>query len=293
MHIKDIYKKKPVISLEIFPPKPENPIDTIFKTIEELKDLDPDFISVTYGAGGSSKAHTVQIANAIKNTYNIEALAHLTCISSTSGEIDDILDRLKADNVQNILALRGDYPAGSGFTAPEQPCYRYARDLVSHIKAKGSFCIGAACYPEGHIECGNALQDLRNLKEKVDQGVDFLITQLFFDNELFYGFKEKLDILGVNIPISVGVMPVINKKQIERITKLCGATLTPRFRRILEKYEHDPEALKQAGIAYATEQIIDLISYGIDGIHLYTMNRPEIARKIIMDISSIRSFFKK
>ena len=288
MLIKDLYNKKPVISLEIFPPKQTTPISTIYHTIDGLKDLKPDFISVTYGAGGSSRAYTSEIANILKNKYNVETLAHLTCCNSTSNEIEDILNELKAHNVENILALRGDNP-NDNFTEFSNPQFKHASDLVKHIKNHKNFCIGGACYPEGHIECSSKVNDLKYLKAKVDNGLDFLITQIFFDNEMLYDFLERLDILGIKIPISAGVMPVINKKQIERITEMCGSKLTKKFKRIIEKYEYCPEALKEAGITYATEQIIDLLSFGIDGIHLYTMNKPEVARKIFSNISNIRS----
>lgn len=291
MKIKKLFNKSPVISLEIFPPKPESPIDTVLDTIEALSDLKPDFISVTYGAGGSSKSHTLKIADIIKNKYNIEALAHLTCINSTKNDVAGILKELKDSGIENILALRGDIPQNEDFDLSAKRDFKYAKDLVNYIKESGDFCIGGACYPEGHIECSDNVSDLHHLKEKVDTGVDFLITQLFFDNNLFYDFKEKLDILGVNIPVSAGIMPVINKKQIERITNLCGASIPLKFGRILDKYEHNPEALKEAGIAYATEQIIDLLSAGVDGIHLYTMNRPEVARKILGQIWNIRKHF--
>jgi len=291
MYIKDLFNKKPVISLEIFPPNPTSPITSIYNTLEGLKELKPDFISVTYGASGTSKAYTVEIANIIKNTYNIEALAHLTCYNSTKEEIDSILKELKEKNIENVLALRGDLPKDFNTTQISDVPFNNANDLVHLINAYGGFSIGGACYPEGHIDCKSTLDDLKNLKEKVFCGVDFLITQLFFDNEIFYNFKEKLDILGVSVPVSAGIMPVINKKQIERITSMCGATLTPKFKRILNKYEYNSEALTEAGIAYATEQIIDLLSFGVDGIHLYTMNRPDVARKIISDISNIRNCF--
>jgi methylenetetrahydrofolate reductase (NADPH) len=291
MKIKEFFKNKPVISLEIFPPKPEAPIDTILSTIDQLSDLKPAFISVTYGAGGGTKSHTVKIADIIKNKYNIEALAHLTCVGATRADIDSILEQLRKSNIENIMALRGDFPAGFDPTSGTHGQYKYAGNLIEHIKKAGGFCIGAACYPEGHIECPDKVQDLKHLKLKVEKGADFLITQLFFDNEMFYSFKEKLEILGVNLPVSVGIMPVINKKQIERITGLCGATIPVKFRRILDKYGDNPAALKEAGIAYATEQIIDLLSFGVDGIHLYTMNRPEVARGIISQISEIRSFY--
>lgn len=291
MKIKELYKNKPVISLEIFPPKPETPIDTVLDTIDALSDLKPAFISVTYGAGGGTKSHTAKIADIIKNKYNIEALAHLTCIGSTRQDIDSTLEQLRKSNIENIMALRGDFPNGVGPASQEHAQYRYAKDLIDHIKETDNFCIGAACYPEGHIECPDRVENLKHLRLKADSGADFLITQLFFDNNLYYSFMEKLDILGVDLPVSAGIMPVINKKQIERITGLCGATLPVKFRRILDRYGDNPAALKEAGIAYATEQIIDLLSGGADGIHLYTMNHPEVARKIISHISDIRSFF--
>lgn len=288
MKIKELFKEKPVISLEIFPPKPEAPIDTIFKTIHELADLDPAFISVTYGAGGSGKGHTVEIADAIQNKYGINALAHLTCINSTKEEINNVLQELKDANVENVLALRGDKPQGVSSKELEGNTYKYASDLIDHIKEFGGFSIGAACYPEYHTEAVDKVSDLRSLRDKVNRGTDFLITQLFLDNNYFYDFKEKLDLMDITVPVSAGIMPVINKKQIERITSLCGTNIPDKFKRILSKYEHNPESLKDAGIAYATEQIIDLLSSNVDGIHLYTMNQPEVARRIIEPISSIR-----
>lgn len=288
MKIKDLFKGKPLISLEIFPPKPEAPIDTIFNTIHELAYLDPAFISVTYGAGGSGKGHTVEIADVIQNKYGIDALAHLTCINSTTEEISSILQELKDANVENVLALRGDKPRGVSSKELINNQYKYASDLIEHIGKFGGFSIGGACYPEYHTEATDRVSDLRNLRSKVNGGTDFLITQLFLDNNYFYDFKEKLDLMDITVPVSAGIMPVINKKQIERITSLCGTNIPDKFKRILNKYEHNPEALKDAGIAYATEQIIDLLSSGVDGIHLYTMNKPEVARRIIEPISSMR-----
>ena len=288
MKIKKLFGDKPVISLEIFPPKPEAPIDTILNTIHELADLDPAFISVTYGAGGSGKGHTVEIADAIQNKYGINALAHLTCINSRPEEIDRVLQDLRDVNVNNVLALRGDRPQGISEKELENNIYKYASDLIDHIKKFGGFSIGAACYPEYHAEAKDRVTDLKNLRYKVNQGTDFLITQLFLENNYFYDFKEKTDLMDIEIPISAGIMPVINKKQIERITTLCGVNIPDKFKRILSKYGDSPEALKDAGIAYATEQIIDLLSSGVDGIHLYTMNQPDVARRIIEPISSIR-----
>lgn len=281
--------KKPVISFEIFPPKKDSPIETIYNTLEGLKDTKPDYISVTYGAGGSSTNRTVEIAHLIKKKYEIESLAHLTCITSTSQEIDSILSSLKENDIKNILALRGDLPQDPAIAFPTPLHFRYASDLISYIKSKGDFSVGGACYPEGHPDCESLDNDVINLKSKVEAGLDFLITQLFFDNDKFYNFIDLMSKYGIsNIPVSAGIMPVLNTKQIKHITALTSATMPKKFLRIMERYEHLPEALKEAGIAYATEQIIDLLSWGIDGIHVYTMNKPEIAKKITENIFNIR-----
>ncbi|MCR4440630.1 MAG: methylenetetrahydrofolate reductase [NAD(P)H] [Peptococcaceae bacterium] len=292
MHIKDIFSsKKPVISFEIFPPKTDSPIETIYSTLEGLKGLKPDYISVTYGAGGSTTTRTVEIATLIKKKYGVESLAHLTCITATRQQINEILQQLKEKGIDNILALRGDLPQDPNFVFPTPLHYRYARDLILELKENWDFSVGGACYPEGHPDCDSMEKDLLHLKEKVEAGLDFLITQLFFDNEKFYNFKDLTVKYGIDrIPIDAGIMPVLNKKQIERITSLCRATMPKKFIRIMDRYEHNPEALKEAGIAYATEQIIDLLSWGVDGIHIYTMNRPEVARKIVENISSIREY---
>jgi len=290
MLIKDLFtSKKPVISFEIFPPQKDSSIESIYKTIDALAPLRPDYISVTYGAGGSSASRnkTVEIASIIKNKYDIEALAHLTCISSTKDEVDYILKQLKESNIENVLALRGDFPQDPDFKFPEPLQFNHAVDLVKHIKQDNYFCVGGTCYPEGHIEASDIKSDLFNLKNKVDNGTDFLITQLFFDNNYFYNFKEKTDLMGIATPIEVGVMPVINSRQVKRIASLCGANIPEKFSKIIEKYIDKPEALKDAGIAYATEQIVDLLSSGVSGIHIYTMNNPEVAKKIVYNISSI------
>lgn len=292
MYIKDIFsRKKPVISFEVFPPQKDYSIDSIYKTIDELAFLNPDYISVTYGAGGNSENRnkTVEISSIIKNKYNIEALAHLTCIASTKNEVNEVLEQLRKNNIENVLALRGDLPQDPNFKFPDPLHFRYAVDLVESIKKHGDFCIGGACYPEGHIERSSMEDDLENLKKKVEAGTDFLISQLFFDNNFFYDFKQKADAKGINVPIEVGVMPVINSRQIKRIANLCGAHVPEKFVKILDKYKDNPEALKDAGIAYATEQIIDLISSGVDGIHIYTMNNPQVAKKIVSNISSVVS----
>lgn len=289
MKINEIYNiKKTVISLEIFPPKLDSPIETIYKTLDGLADINPDFISVTYGAGGKAKDRTVEIASRIKKEYHIESLAHLTCISSTKEQIKDTFAEMKADGIENILALRGDLPEDPDFEFPDPLHYEHAEDLIREVREEGGFSIGAACYPEGHIDCENLVQDVKYLREKVDMGADFLITQLFFDNELFYRFMDAIDLAGIEVPVSAGIMPVLNKNQILRITKLSGCELPPKFMRILDRYEHNPEALKEAGEAYAIEQIIDLMAWGVRGIHLYTMNKPDTARRIIGNIENVR-----
>ncbi|QGU94760.1 methylenetetrahydrofolate reductase [NAD(P)H] [Clostridium bovifaecis] len=290
MHIKNIFSnKKPIISFEVFPPHKDYSIDSIYKTIDELAPLNPDYISVTYGAGGNSvgKNKTVEIASIIKNKYDIEALAHLTCIGSTKYEVNEVLKALNENNINNVLALRGDLPQDPSFKFPSRLHFRYAVDLIGEIKKQGDFCIGAACYPEGHIECESFNKDIKNLRKKVDSGADFLISQLFFDNNFFYNFRGKANAEGIKVPIQVGIMPVINSRQIRRIASLCGAHIPEKFEKIVDKYIDKSEALKDAGIAYATEQIIDLLSSGVDGIHIYTMNNPEVAKRIVSNIFSI------
>lgn len=292
MLIKDILKnKKPTISFEIFPPKKEYPLEKLYDTVEQLKDLNPDFISVTYGAGGSTKDLTVEIASKIKNEMGIETMAHLTCLNTKKEEIDSILSQLKDNNIKNILALRGDPPLEKVLSKSE---FNYANDLIEYINKKNNcISIAGACYPEGHIDNLDKIDDLKNLKKKCDSGVDFLITQLFFDNELYYKFLEKLSLLNIDIPVIPGILPVMSVRQIKTIQSLSGCNLPPKFVRIIEKYGDNPIALKEAGIAYATEQIIDLLSYGVDGIHLYTMNKAKETRDIISRISNIRNSFLK
>jgi len=291
MSIKDIFieKKRPLLSFEIFPPKKDSPIEMIYQTIEGLIDLNPDFISVTYGAGGSNKDRTVEIASLIKNKYGVESLAHLTCISSQKDEIEQILTSLKNNNLENVLALRGDLPQDPNFKFPTPLHYRYAKDLIHHIKQKDYFSISAACYTEGHIECANLAQDIAYLKEKVDAGTDFLITQLFFDNEHLYDFMNKIRKAGINVPVIAGIMPLFNKKQIERSLMLSNTTLPKKLTRILEKYGNNDKVLLEAGIIYASDQIAELLAWGIDGIHIYSMNRAQTVKRIVENISVFRN----
>lgn len=290
MKIKDkLNEKKPLISFEIFPPKANYPVDTIYNTIDELYNLNPDFMSVTYGAGGSTKDKTVEISSYIQNKYNLTSIAHVTCISSTKNELDNILNSLKENNVQNVLALRGDYP--KDFAPGDFPGdgYKNSAELIEYFKINSDLGIGAACYPEKHPDAKDLNSDIDFLKRKMDAGADFLVTQMFFDNELFYDFYDKAQKKGINLPIITGIMPILNKRQIDTIINLTGNSIPKKFRRLLEKYENNPEALKEAGMSYAVSQIIDLLSWGIDGIHIYTMNKPSTARKILGSITAIRS----
>lgn len=284
MKIKDIIdKNQATFSCEVFPPKNYMNIDKTKAVVDEICALNPDFISVTYGAGGGTSKQTVEIAEYI-NQRGVTALAHLTCASSNKQEVVDAINKLKAYGIENILALRGDIPEESKDKTRD---YTYAYELINEIKKHGDFCIGAACYPEGHVECESMEQDLINLKNKVDCGVDFLTTQMFFDNSAFYSFMFRALKKNIDVPIIAGIMPMTNSKQIERSCQLSGATLPTRFCRIADKFGDNPEAMKQAGIAYATEQIIDLIANGVKGIHLYTMNKPDVAASIMSNLSYI------
>lgn len=277
--------ERTVFSFEVFPPKRDHAIDTIYETLDELQDLKPDFISVTYGASGSlADNSTCEIASAIKHRYGIESAAHLTCVNSTKEEVTEVLRRLHENEIENILALRGDIVPD----VPRMNDFKYASELVSFIKETDyDFGISGACYPEGHQNSRNQVDDILNLKKKVDAGAEHLISQLFFDNNLFYDFVEKARIAGINVPIEAGIMPVVNKKQIERMVSLCGASLPSKFTKMMSRYEHKPEAMRDAGIAYAVNQIVDLVSQGVDGIHLYTMNNPYIARRISESVKSL------
>jgi methylenetetrahydrofolate reductase (NADPH) len=279
----EFFKKKTVLSYEVFPPKRTSPVNTIYDTLSELKELSPDFISVTYGAGGGENNNqTFEIASAIKS-YGIESVLHLPCIGLTKEDVSAKLKELKRAGIENILALRGDVPSEGCI----QGDFRYASDLIAFIKSQGDFNILAACYPEGHIEAESKLEDIRNLKRKVDAGANHLVTQLFFDNEFFYSFIERCQLADINVPIEAGIMPVINKKQIERMASLCGVTVPKKFVTMMERYENNPIAMRDAGIAYAIDQIVDLTAQGVDGIHLYTMNNSYIARKIHEAIHSL------
>lgn len=277
MKIADKFNQgKTVFSFEVFPPKKTSPIETVYSTLEQLKELQPDYISVTYGASGSAADNTLEIASKIKNDLGVEALAHLTCVNSTKAEIDQVLASFREANIDHILALRGDLIPD---TEPKTD-FRYASELCSYISRYGGFHLAGACYPEVHVEAENEVEDVLNLKQKVEAGAEHLITQLFFDNSAFYRFMERVKIAGIRVPVQAGIMPVVNKKQIEKMVSMCGASLPVKFTKIMQKYESNPEALRDAGIAYAIEQIVDLLANDVDGIHLYTMNNPFVAAKI-------------
>lgn len=283
MKISEILKNKKTVSFEVFPPNKIFTLEQVYDVIDKLSDFNPDFISVTYGAGGSTRGNTTAIASKIKNINKIEALAHLTCIGAEKKEIDGILKELKNNNIENIMALRGDFPQDREYSTKD---FKYASDLVKYIKQDNYFSVGGAFYPEGHQET-NDLLDLFNLKTKVDSGTDFLISQIFFDNEKFYEFREKLQKLNITTPLIAGIMPITNGKQIRRITSMCGCSIPEKLQKILDKYEDNPESMAQAGIAFAMEQIIELLSSDIGGIHIYTMNRIEATQKIVDNIGSI------
>lgn len=286
MKLSNMFKDKTVFSFEVFPPKRTSPIESVYNTLDELKNLKPDFISVTYGAGGSNVgASTCQIAATIKRNYGIEPVAHLPCINFTKDEILRVLDDFYKNDIKNILALRGDINPD----IPPKNDFRYASDLIEFIKtnANGDFHILGACYPECHFEAVDFDDDIKNLKTKVDSGAEQLISQVFFDNNLFYSFLDKTKKAKINVPIQAGVMPVVNKKQIERMVSLCGASLPSKFIKMMQRYENHPDALRDAGIAYAVNQIVDLISNGVDGIHLYTMNNPYVAKRISDAVSGV------
>lgn len=270
-------------SCEIFPPKKDGDFSEVFNVVDQISELGADYISVTYGAGGSTSKKTVEVASYIQKKCQTTALAHLTCIDSTSEQIREQLTDLRKNGIENIMALRGDKPIG--FTGPTH--YNYAIELIRDIHDSGDFCVGAACYPEGHVECAHKREDIAHLKEKVDAGVDFLTTQMFFDNNLFYKFLYQTLAAGITVPIVPGIMPIINARQVKRSIELSGSTMPTRFLTIADKFSDDPLSMEQAGIAYATDQIIDLIANGVKYIHLYTMNRPRTAEKILSNLSHI------
>ena len=283
MKIRDILAQgKPTLSFEVFPPKTEAAYESVEAAAKEIAKLKPSFMSVTYGAGGGTSKYTVAIASMIQD-QGVTPLAHLTCVSSTKEKVHQVLEELKEKKIENILALRGDIPA-DGVTPKE---YRYASQLIREIKESGDFCIGAACYPEGHVESANKSVDMDYLKEKVEAGCDFVTTQMFFDNSILYSYLYRIREKGITVPVIAGIMPVTHASQIKRITGMSGTYLPARFKAIVDRFGDNPAAMKQAGIAYATEQIIDLIANGVNGIHVYSMNKPDVAAKIQEQLKEI------
>lgn len=285
MIIEELFeKKKPVLSFEIFPPKKEEALLNIDATLKTLASLNPDFISVTFGAGGSSiNNKTIELAKKIKREYGIEPLVHLTCINNSREEICKILEQLKKAELWNILALRGDINPD----IPRKYDFKYASELTGFIKKQGKFSVSGACYPETHLEAKDAETDIYNLKKKLDAGACHLVSQLFFDNDIFYDFMEKLHRAGISVPVEAGIMPVTNKAQIERMVTMCGASLPDKFRGILDRYGENKEALFDAGMAYAINQIVELLAHGVDGIHIFTMNNSRVAERICDGIKNL------
>ena len=288
--IKDtLAKKKKTISIEVFPPNKEEEFQGIYKTLEELVEIQPDFISVTYGAGGSNSKKTAKIASYIKNDLGIDSLAHLTCATLDESNLMESLDNLKIMGIENILALRGDKPKDMALEDFNRRKYTYASDMISDIRLKNNnFCIAGACYPEKHVEAKTMEEDILHLKEKVDAGTDFLITQLFFENSRLYEFLDKTETVNIKVPIIAGIMPITSIKQIKTTIEMSNAYVPLKLKRIFEKYQYNPSDFKKAGIDFAILQILDLLSQGVSGIHLYTMNKVDVSKSIYQNIFSYK-----
>lgn len=275
---------KVTLSFEAFPPKTSSRYENVLKAAEKIASLNPNFMSVTYGAGGGTSAHTVALAKDIHEKYGVEVMAHLTCVSSTREHVESMVEQFKENGIENIMALRGDIPS-DGKVGED---YQYACQLIKELKAKGDFCIGAACYPEGHVESPSIKEDIQHLKEKVEAGADFLTTQMFFDNNVFYNFLYKIKEAGINVPVVAGIMPITNAKQVSRAVQMSGTSIIPyRFKMMVDAFGDNPEIMKQVGIIYASEQIIDLIANGVKHIHVYTMNKPDVAEGIMNNSSEL------
>lgn len=275
---------KVTLSFEVFPPKTSSRYENVLKAAEKIASLNPNFMSVTYGAGGGTSAHTVALAKDIHEKYGVEVMAHLTCVSSTREHVESMVEQFKENGIENIMALRGDIPS-DGKVGED---YQYACQLIKELKAKGDFCIGAACYPEGHVESPSIKEDIQHLKEKVEAGADFLTTQMFFDNNVFYNFLYKIKEAGINVPVVAGIMPITNAKQVSRAVQMSGTSIIPyHFKMMVDAFGDNPEIMKQVGIIYASEQIIDLIANGVKHIHVYTMNKPDVAEGIMNNLSEL------
>ena len=280
--------KKLSLSFEVFPPKTETSFESVKEATEEIAKLNPSFMSVTYGAGGGTSKYTLEIAKNIKSMYGVPTLAHLTCVSSTKETVKERICDIKSAGIQNVMALRGDIPKDLQDADRSKWDYQYAIDLIRELKvADQDFCIGCACYPEIHPESESQAEDIRHLKEKVDAGCDFITTQMFFDNNLLYNFLYKIREAGITVPVIPGIMPITNANQVERAIALSGSFMPQRFKSLVDKFGHNPAAMKQAGIAYATDQIIDLYANGLTNVHVYSMNKPDVAEKIQANLSDI------
>ena len=275
------------LSFEVFPPKTESGFDSVKSATEEIAKLSPSFMSVTYGAGGGTSKYTLDIAKNINEKYGVPSIAHLTCVSSTRETVKAQIADIRAAGIKNILALRGDIPAHLEGADRSSWDYKHAIELVRELRECGDFCVGGACYPEIHPESANSKEDIKYLKEKVDAGCEFLTTQMFFDNNILYSYLYKIREAGITVPVIPGIMPITNANQIERAIKLSGSFMPRRFMSLVDRFGHDPEAMKQAGIAYATDQIIDLYANGINHVHVYSMNKPDVAEKIKSNLSDI------
>ena len=289
MKIIDLLTKNTLsLSFEVFPPKTETGFETVKAATEEIAKLKPAFMSVTYGAGGGTSKYTLDIAKNIKEAYGVPTLGHLTCVSSTKETVKEKIRQIKAAGIENVMALRGDIPSGLENADRSGWDYRHAIDLIEELKnANPDFCIGGACYPEIHPESVNQNDDIKWLKAKVAAGCDFLTTQMFFDNNLLYNFLYKIREAGITVPVIPGIMPITNANQVERAMKLSGSFMPQRFKSLVDKFGGDPAAMKQAGIAYATDQIIDLFANGITNVHVYSMNKPDVAEKIQSNLSDM------
>ena len=276
---------KPTISFEVFPPKKLDSYKTVEKAAGEIAKLNPDFMSITYGAGGGTSEYTVSIAEEIQQKYEVPTVSHLTCICSSREDIKKQLRLIEDSGIENVLALRGDIPDDKSLM--ENSDFEHAIDLIRMIKEETDLCVGGACYPDGHVECEHKDEDIEYLKQKVDAGLDFLTTQMFFDNSVLYNFLYRIRERGITVPVFAGIMPITNARQIARTTELSGTYVPARFKAIADRFGDDPGAMEQAGIAYATEQIIDLLANGVNGIHVYSMNKPEVAQAIRRNLSCI------
>ena len=285
MKIKHILQEKRTVSCEFFPPREEDGIPTVFRAIDRVSDFNPDFISVTYGAGGSTRAFTERITTQVKQDTDLEVMAHLTCVAQTKDEVQGVLGRLDEAGIENVIALRGDPPRGEATFVPVEGGFHHATELIEHIRAHFGFGLAAACYPEGHTESPDLDWDIRYAREKVDRGADFLISQLFYDNRYFFDFLERAEQAGINVPIIPGVLPILNTAQIRRFTSLCGATIPAELDRQLEQYADDDNAVRELGVEYATNQVRELWDEGVPGVHFYVLNRSYSVSRILSNLN--------